>query len=178
MIRKIKVPDAVIASVETYLSTRNLGNRGVEDGTPERQLIGMLGEMVVHHYLFDAYPDLSQRENGFDGGVDMTFNDRKIDVKTMGRNSYVQPHFVNNFYVMQEEYQSDTVVFCSYHKRDKVVEICGWTPKNELRSRGIFYAKGTKRTQDDGRFFMFRQDNYEVENRNLDDIDGLKNGGG
>jgi hypothetical protein len=175
MIRKIIVSEALIGSLEKYLKVHNLGNRGIEDGTPERQFVGLLGEVVVHKYLFDVYPNLRERQDGFDGGVDMVFKDRKIDVKTMGRNSYVQPHFVNNFYVMQEEYKSDTIIFCSYHKKDKVLEICGWTPKNELQTRGIFYAKGTKRTQDDGRSFLFRQDNYEVENRHLDDIEVLKN---
>jgi hypothetical protein len=174
MVRRFKISDDIISFVENYLRTHNLGNRGIEDGTPERQFNGLLGEVVVYYYLLGVYPDLNNRANGFDGGVDMIYKTKKIDVKTMGRNSYVQPHYVNNFYVMQEDYGSDTVVFCSYHKRDKVLEICGWMPKNELKTRGIFYAKGTKRLQDDGKSFPFRQDNYEVENRHLDDIDTLK----
>jgi hypothetical protein len=174
MIKRIKVTEEVIATAKTYLTTHNLGNRGIEDGTPERQLHGLLGELIVYHYLFGVYPDLNSRENGFDGGVDIAYNGKKIDVKTMGRNAYVRPHYVNNFYVMQQNYASDTVVFCSYHKLDNVLEICGWMPKAELKTRGIFYAKGTTRHQDDGRSFTFRQDNYEVENRYLDDMDTLK----
>jgi hypothetical protein len=58
---------------------------------------------------------------------------------------------------------------------DNIIEICGWLPKSELQTRGIFYAAGTKRIRTDGSSFTFRQDNYEVEVKDLDDIDSLKN---
>ena len=91
----------------------------------------------------------------------------------MERKSYVRPSYVNNFYIMQEHHNADTVVFCSYHAVDNVVEICGWLPKNELGTRGIYYAAGTQRNRTDGTNFIFRQDNYEVENKDLDDINEL-----
>lgn len=92
----------------------------------------------------------------------------------MERKTYVKPGFVNNFYLIQESHQAEIIVFCSYHSTDTVLEICGWLPKNELSKRGVYYAAGTKRKRTDGSSFVFRQNNYEVENKHLDSIDSLK----
>ena len=173
MVKKIKVPASLITSIKEYLKDHNLGNRGIEDGSPRKQEVGLIGELVVHHYLFNNYPNLSDRENGFDGGFDILFKNKKIDVKTMERKSYVRPNFVNNFYIMQQGHDAEIIVFCSYHNIDNVIEICGWLPKPELSTRGIFYAAGTKRIRTDGSSFTFRQDNYEVEVKDLDDIADL-----
>ena len=175
MVKKITVPLSLITSIKDYLKDHNLGNRGVEDGSPRKQEVGLIGELIVHHYLYGNYPNLSERKDGFDGGFDIFFNDKKIDVKTMERKSYVRPNFVNNFYTMQQGHDAEIIVFCSYHNIDNVIEICGWLPKSELQSRGIFYTSGTKRIRTDGSSFTFRQDNYEVEVKDLDDIDSLKN---
>lgn len=175
MVKKIAVPDALIISIREYLKDHNLGNRGVEDGSPRKQEVGLIGELIVHHYLHNKYLNLSEKLDGFDGGYDILFKDKKIDVKTMERKSYVRPNFVNNFYIMQEGHDAEIIVFCSYHNMDNIIEICGWLPKSELHTRGIFYAAGTKRNRTDGSSFTFRQDNYEVEVKDLDDIDTLKN---
>lgn len=175
MVKKIKVPPSLIISIKKYLKNHNLGNRGVEDGSPRKQEVGLIGELVVHHYLFGNYPNLSDKKNGFDGGFDILWRGKKIDVKTMERKSYVRPNFVNNFYILQQHHDADIIVFCSYHNIDDVIEICGWLPKSEMQERGIFYAAGTKRIRTDGSSFTFRQDNYEVEVKDLDDIESLKN---
>jgi hypothetical protein len=175
MVKKISVPDALITSIREYLKDHNLGNRGIEDGSPRKQEVGLIGELIVHHYLHNKYLNLSEKLDGFDGGYDILFKDKKIDVKTMERKSYVRPNFVNNFYIMQEGHDAEIIVFCSYHNMDNIIEICGWLPKSELQTRGIFYAAGTKRIRTDGSSFTFRQDNYEVEVKDLDDIDSLKN---
>jgi len=175
MVKRITVPTTLITSIREYLKDHNLGNRGVEDGSPRKQEVGLIGELVVHHYLFDSYPNLSEREDGFDGGFDILFKDKKIDVKTMERKSYVRPNFVNNFYIMQEGHDAEIIVFCSFHNIDNVIEICGWLPKSELQTRGIFYKAGTQRNRTDGSSFTFRQNNYEVEVKDLDDINTLKN---
>ena len=54
-----------------------------------------------------------------------------------------------------------------------VLEICGWILKNEMKEKGIFYKSGSKRIREDGSYFYFRQDNYEIENKDLKDIDSL-----
>ena len=103
------------------------------------------------------------------------YKGRRVDVKTMERKSFVRPGFVNNFYIMQETYESDIIVFCSYHARANILEICGWIFKTDLARLGIFYKSGTKRIRTDGSSFVFRQDNYEVENKNLQHIQALLN---
>ena len=174
MIRRIKVEAGLLAEVNAYLATHNLANRGVEDGDKNKQMVGLTGELVVIEYLTEIKYDLSLKTAGFDGGYDLVFKGYKIDVKTMERRSYVRSAFVNNFYIMQQRHHADIVVFCSYHTPDNVVEICGWILKSELSSRGIYYAAGTKRLRSDGSAFTFRQANYEVENKDLNDIESLK----
>ena len=171
---KIPVSQTIRELCQNYLTTNALGKRGIEDGSAEQQLTGLIGQVVVYHYLKDALPDLIPPEGGFDGGIDVVHNSHKIDVKTMGRNSYVKGDYVNNFYVMQQQYESNVLVFCSFHKAQNVIEICGWMYKNELDTKGIFYKKGTRRDRTDGSFFIFRQDNYEVKNKDLSAIETLK----
>lgn len=174
MIRRAKVPKQLIAYIRQYLEKHNLGNRGFEDGNKRKQEVGLIGELIVHNYLLNSYPNLDEKQDGFDGGFDLTYRGKTIDVKTMERKSYVRPHYVNNFYIIQEAHEADIIVFCSYHSVDEVIQLCGWLPKSELSNRGIYYAAGTIRNREDGSSFEFRQDNYEVENQNLDDIQLLK----
>ena len=173
MIRKIHVPESLIYIVTNYLENHNLGNRGIEDGNRRKQEVGLIGELVVYHYLFGTYPDLKMKPDGYDGGYDFVYKGKRIDVKTMERRTYVQSNFVNNFYLLQKEFQAESIVFCSYHSLDKVIEICGWINKNELDTRGIYYAAGSQRYRTDGSSFIFRQSNYEVKNLDLRDIISL-----
>ena len=172
--KKVKASEEIISMCKEYLKSHNLGNRGFEDGTSERQLTGLIGEVLVYQYIKGELPDLKNKENGFDGGFDLEHKGSKIDVKTMGRNSYVRDFYVNNFYLIQEHYISDNIIFCSYHKRDKVLEICGWIAKDDLPKKGKFYKKGTTRVRDNGTSFVFRQSNYEVMNKFLEPIDAIK----
>ena len=172
--KKYLVSPWIIETCRNFLTAHSLGNRGVEDGTFEQQLTGLIGEYIVYYHLKGLKPDLSQKNDGFDGGIDIVHNNVRIDVKTMGRNSYVKGEYVNNFYVMQQKYACDVLVFCSYHKSEKVIEICGWIHKKELPQKGIFYKAGTKRLRDNGTSFIFRQDNFEVKNQDLQVIDTLK----
>ena len=175
-IKKLPVEQDLIKLIDTYLLTHNLGSRGVEDGNKRKQQVGLIGELIVHKYLMGAYPHLNEKPDGFDGGFDMEYNGKRIDVKTMERKSYVRPDFVNNFYLLQQAHHADVIVFCSYHAVDNILEICGWVPKKELQTRGIYYAAGTKRIRTDGSSFIFRQNNYEIENKDLMSIDSLKEG--
>ena len=172
--KKYLVSPWIIEACQGFLRSHSLGNRGVEDGTFEQQLTGLIGEYIVYYHLKKVKPNLSQKEDGFDGGIDIIHNSVRIDVKTMGRNSFVRGEYVNNFYVMQQKYACDVLVFCSYHKTQKVIEICGWINKKDLPKKGIFYQAGTKRLRNNGTFFLFRQDNYEVKNQDLQHIDLLK----
>lgn len=174
MVKRIEVEKELIEKIEKYLKNHNLGNRGFEDGNSRKQKVGLIGELVVYKYLKGEFPDLNDRADGFDSGFNIKSNGKLIDVKTMERSSYVRPNFVNNFYLIQESHLADTIAFCSFNSVSNILEICGCIPKNELAKRGIFYAAGTTRVRTDGTSFKFRQDNYEVENKDLDDIDILK----
>ena len=172
---KIAVQPGVLSAIEKYLGTHNLANRGIEDGDKRKQLVGLLGEILVIEKLTGSPVNLEGRYDGFDGGFDLKYKGHRIDVKTMERKSFVRPEFVNNFYIMQEGYESDIIVFCSYHATANILEICGWIFKKDLARLGIFYKSGTKRIRTDGSSFVFRQDNYEVENKNLQHIRALQN---
>ncbi|WP_068838875.1 hypothetical protein [Pontibacter akesuensis] len=171
---RIAVPEKLLLKIEEYLKCHNLGNRGVEDGDKRKQQVGLLGELLTHAYLHGNLPDLDKKTDGFDGGFDILFRNHRIDVKTMERKSFVKPEYVNNFYMLQEGHRADLLVFCSYHATANILELCGWIPKQELATRGRFYAAGTKRTRADGSSFCFRQDNYEVQNKELHAITRLR----
>jgi hypothetical protein len=170
---KIGVKPELIAGIQKYLETHNLANRGIEDGDKRKQLVGLLGEIIVIEKLTRTSINLEDRKDGFDGGFDLVYQGKRIDVKTMERKSYVRGEYVNNFYIMQEAYEADIIIFCSYNNKDNIVEICGWIPKKDLPTVGIFYRKGTERKRADGTSFVFRQDNYEVENKDLKPIKEL-----
>lgn len=164
---KIPINPTLVTKVECYLETHDLGNRGIEDGDKRKQLVGLLGELTVIEKLTGIAVDLEQRLGGFDGGFDLIYKGNRIDVKTMERKSFVRGEYVNNFYIMQENYKSEIIVFCSYHAGENVVEICGWIYKSELPDVGKLFKKGTRRLRADGTSFEFRQDNYEVMNKDL-----------
>jgi hypothetical protein len=170
---KIQVTDTIREFCIKYLQTNSLGNRGVEDGTFEQQLTGLIGEVILYQYLKGKLPDFDTKLNSFDGGFDIEHNNNKIDVKTMGRNSFVKDDYVNNFYDMQKKYDCDILVFCSFHKSQNILEICGWIEKKDLNTKGIFYKAGTTRIRENGTTFKFRQDNFEVMNKDLNEITNL-----
>jgi len=171
---RISVQAATLTKIENYLDSHNLGNRGVEDGNKRKQLVGLLGEILTIEKLTGMPVLLENRQDGFDGGFDLVYKGQRIDVKTMERKSYVRGEFVNNFYIMQEAYNAEIIVFCSFHAPASILEICGWIYKKDLPTLGIFYKSGTKRLRADGTSFVFRQDNYEVMNKDLRPIRELQ----
>ncbi len=66
--KKYLVSEWIIEACTHFLSAHTLGNRGVEDGTFEQQLTGLIGEYIVYYHLKKVKPNLSQKEEGFDGG--------------------------------------------------------------------------------------------------------------
>lgn len=170
---KVPIQPDELTKIERYLDTHNLGNRGIEDGNKRKQLVGLLGEITVIERLTGQPVNLDDRQDGFDGGFDLVYKNLRIDVKTMERKSFVRDEYVNNFYIMQEAYEADVIVFCSFHAPASILEICGWIYKKDLPTLGIFYKSGTKRVRTDGSSFYFRQDNYEVMNKDLQPIKTL-----
>jgi hypothetical protein len=166
----IVIQDQVEEMCKEYLSKNNMANRGVYDGDAEKQLTGLIGEVIVYKFLKGNYPDLKNKKNCFDGGIDINYKTHTIDVKTMGRKTWVKPDFVNNFIALQKNYKCDIIIFCSLNKKEKVLEICGWIYKNELDTKGKFYKEGEIRKRDDGTTIITSTDNYEIQNKDLYDI--------
>jgi hypothetical protein len=125
-----------------------------------------LGEILVKKYLCvdDSF------NNGFDGGFDLIFNGKRIDVKTMGRTVDVKSYYVNNFVSYQKDFNCDIYIFCSLNKLKNILTICGWVTKNELIERALFYDKGTIRKRSNNSQFTLKAPTYEIENNKLNDF--------
>ena len=147
----------------------NIGVRGHADGGIEEQLIGILGQNII----CDALDLPLMTANGFDGGVDINLNNTDIDIKTMGRKVYPKPSYVNNLIASQLEYNADAYLFCSYHKTDYVLTICGWIDKESFKKKAKFYNEGEVRGRSDGTSFKTKANLYEIENKELSEINTL-----
>ena len=165
-----KINEEIKIKCWEYLKHNNIANRGVYDGDKEKQYTGLVGELETHNLLLGYYPDLHKKQNGFDGGVDIVYNNITIDVKTMGRNLYTTFFYTNNFPKIQEHYMCDILLFNSINKKTGYIEFCGWIWKDELKEKGKFYAKGTERDRGNNDIMLVTTDNYEIDNKDLRDI--------
>tara|TARA_Y100000593_G_C4153372_1_gene258221 strand:- start:42 stop:599 length:558 start_codon:yes stop_codon:yes gene_type:complete len=153
-----------------YLKTHNLGNRGVYDGNKEKQFVGLLAEMETYNLLKGYYPDLDEKEDGFDGGIDIVLYDRTIDVKAMGRKYATRANYVNNFTKLQIHYNCDILLFTSVNKVKNLIEFCGYIWKSEIDTLGTLHKKGSIRKRGRNDNFKLDVDNYEVKNSDLRNI--------
>ena len=148
----------------------NFGNRGIADGNQNEQYIGILGQVVLADALnMDRPPS----KIGFDGGFDFIINNKKVDVKTMGRTVSIKNYYVHNFIALQKEFDVDYYIFCSYNKRRKILTIGGYISKAELFQNAALYKKGTKRFRANGTFFITKADLYEIKQTALIPINKL-----
>ena len=65
-------------------------------------------------------------------------------------------------------------LFCSYHKKDKVLTVCGWIDKKGFKDKAKFYKEGEVRTRSNGTDFITKADLYEIENKDLNDVNDYK----
>jgi len=152
-----------------YLSENNMGNRHSANGNREQQFVGLLGEVITK----DVFGLKHKYKSGFDGGFDMRYKGKKIDVKTMGRTVDMKPYFVHNFIGFQKEFDCDIYIFNSLNKTTNKKEICGWITKDNLIKKSCFYKEGDVRNRDNGTCFKMKADTYEIENRLLNKINLL-----
>lgn len=166
----VPIKQNVITYCKELLKTTNFGQRGVDDGNYLEQLRGIIGQSVILDLL-----DLPPLEPaGFDGGVDMIWNQKRYDIKSMGRNCAPKPYFVNNLIGHQKDYTVDRYMFLSLNRNDLMLTICGWIDKKDFFNTASFYPKNTKRTRSDGTFFNTKADLYELENSKLNQINNLQ----
>tara|TARA_R110000751_G_scaffold304723_1_gene420408 strand:+ start:156 stop:707 length:552 start_codon:yes stop_codon:yes gene_type:complete len=166
----IKLDEATFLKSVKFHQENNIGMRGHADGSKEEQLTGIIGQNIICLYLGKPF----MVAEGFDGGVDITLNDTTIDIKTMGRNVYPKSNYVNNLMASQLKYNVDNYLFCSYHKKDKVLTICGWIDKQGFKDKAEFYKEGMIRTRTNGTALTTKSDLYEIENKDLNEINNYK----
>jgi len=164
---KVKVNQDIIQYCKNQVDKYNFGKRSSANGNKEQQLTGIIGQSVVMN-LFGL--GNVNGEDGFDDGVDILYNNKKIDVKTMGRNVDAKMKYVNNFLSCQLKYDCDVLIFVSINKQENTFQICGWIEKKNLHRKSIFYEKGERRYRDDGTYFQLESDTYEIYNYNLIDM--------
>ena len=175
---EVKVKTEILKKSLSILEKVNLGQRGVADGNYEEQKVGLIGQLTICDLYKIDYPNF---ENGqFDGGYDIMFNNKKIDIKTMGRTVDIKDHYVHNLMGLQKSYDNDLYLFCSYNKKRDVIQICGWINKDDAFKKSSFFKKGTKRYRDDLTYVTAKHDLYEIKNSDLisvNNLDDLKNVG-
>ena len=160
----VSIDKNIIEHCRTIIDKTNFGQRGKADGNKVEQYIGIVGQSVIMDLL--GMP-LIEATGGPDGGIDFKYNNKTYDVKTMGRETYPQPHYVNNLIALQANYNVDRYIFCSINKLTVELTICGWINKIEFANSAIFYPEGTVRTRTDGTTFNTKAGLYEIKNSDL-----------
>mgnify|MGYP003150306556 FL=1 len=167
---KVKVNQDIIQYCKNQVDKYNFGKRSSANGNKEQQLTGIIGQSVVMN-LFGL--GNVNGEDGFDDGVDILYNNKKIDVKTMGRKSDVKQNYTNNFLKLQDHYSTEIYIFCSYHKIKEELTICGWIEKQDFINKRRYYPKGTERKRFDGTTFETFADLYEIDNKDLNQVNNI-----
>lgn len=163
----IKVDSTLIEHCQHLVKTHNFGNRYTANGSEEQQLTGIIGQSVIMEAFGLGYVD---GKSGFDNGVDLVINSKKVDVKTMGRTTDVKPSYTNNFLKLQDYFETEIYIFCSYHKLKKEITVCGWIDKSSFVNNRKLFPKGTTRTRNDGTSFTTFADLYEIDIIHLNDV--------
>lgn len=166
---KLKVPEEAIREATRLVDSYNFGTRGHADGNRTNQVVGIVGELMIRQLL--QMPPIEP--NGFDGGFDLHFRDRFIDVKTMGRTTDPRPDFINNVIASQIRYRATHFLFLSLNKRTRTLWICGGISKKDLLDKATFRAEGFMQTRSDGSQFKIRASMYEIMNKDLIPINSL-----
>ena len=149
----------------------NYGRRGRADGDSRMQEVGMLGQTCILDLGGLPRPEIS---DGFDGGFDLTLNNKRVDVKTMGRTVDMKEHYVHNFIGYQMKYDCEYYIFLSYNYTNNKLFFCGVVSKDEFLEKSKFYAKGTKRFRDDGTYFYSKAPLYEIGQNDLKQVYSLQ----
>ena len=153
------------------LKTTNFGHRSRGfNGNYEKQYTGLIGELTLHRVLGLTRPKYTSGRLD----SDILINNKKVDIKSMARNVYMQDHYVHNFVAYQRDMPSDILLFISINKKSGVVQICGWLEKEKFLENASFFDQGDKRERDDGTSFVLRAPLYEIEQNKLNKLNNVK----
>ena len=160
----IPIDKSIADYCKRLINEVNFGQRGKADGNRIEQYIGIVSQCVIMDILGMPWMEKSE---GHDGGIDFIYNQKRYDVKSMGRTCYPQPYYVNNFIEYQINNSVDRYIFCSVNKLTADLTICGWIEKADFFDKAILYPEGTIRTRADGTTFMSKAGLYELKNSSL-----------
>ena len=167
----LKLTDEVRNYANRQVSIKNFGVRSAGfNGNRIRQYTGIVGECMVHLAMGEDMPR-------YDSGSlieDLKINNKKVDVKTMARNVDMRDFYVHNFVGYQKDRDNDVLLFISINKTTGNVQICGWLDKKKFLEQASFFDKGSVRTRTDGSTFVTRAPLYEIENKNLNQINTIE----
>ena len=166
----LKVTDSILQHCNQQLENYNFGKRHTANGNKQQQFTGIIGQSVVMH-LFNK--GLIDGNEGFDNGVDILYNNLKIDVKTMGRTTDVRSNYTNNFLKLQDYFETEIYIFCSYHKVKQELTVCGWIDKESFIKKRKYHPKGSTRKRFDQTTFTTFADLYEIDNYQLNDCNSI-----
>ena len=153
------------------LKTTNFGHRSRGfNGNYEKQYTGLIGELTLHRVLGLTRPKYTSGRLD----SDILINNKKVDIKSMARNVYMQDHYVHNFVAYQKDMPSDILLFISINKKSGFVQICGWLEKEKFLEDASFFDQGDKRERDDGTSFVLRAPLYEIEQNKLNKLNNVK----
>lgn len=162
-----KVDQNIIIKAETLVSKYNFGKRSKANGNKEQQIVGIIGELMIRD-LFNAGE--IDGSNGFDGGFDINYNNKLIDVKTMGRTSQPKKNYVNNLIDLQINHSADHFIFNSFNKKNNILTVCGWISKLNFIKLAKYFPKNTIRKRTDGTEFKTFSGLYELQNKDLNGV--------
>jgi len=129
------------------MSNGGVGHRGIFDGNKNQQFTGMLAETMVCDYLGALRP----ANEGFDGGFDLIWNDKKYDVKCEIRKGWFKPmQYVHNLVGSQLGYQAEGFIFVNHSWKEDGFELCGFIDKKDFIQHAFHYEQGSRRQRTDG----------------------------
>lgn len=142
---RVKVPEQVKIQATGWLSNNQMGQRRVNNGSPAKQLTGLLAEASVEFVTMGAWPDYSAKPDsqGFDGGWDIVLGGMRLDVKCLVSTGWVKDSYSASMFSMQANYDNDGYVFCSYNKYKLTYEVVGWIDKSAFLQKARIDKAGT-----------------------------------
>lgn len=174
MIIQRSASEEIVKYVREYLDMcGGVGQRGEFDGDYLSQFFGLQAQVIVANML--GVKDGLEGQ-GFDGGYDIIWNDKKYDVKCEMRSvQFKSRSFGHNVSGSQINYDAEGFIFCSYNRTKGVFDICGQITKGDFLEHADFFPCGSKRLRSDGTQMEVRNKGgmYELKNKYLGDFDEI-----
>tara|TARA_R100000781_G_scaffold14905_2_gene12276 strand:- start:299 stop:847 length:549 start_codon:yes stop_codon:yes gene_type:complete len=169
---KIPVTQTIRDHADLVLSTKNFGVRKAGfNGSRTMQRTGVIGELMIYKALDLPLP--TYEKFSF---TDIEINNKKIDIKTMGRKYFMRSGWVHNLVRFQVPHLVDYIVFNNYNRAQETMEIDGWLDKKTILDNMDKWgqAKGNIRERDDGTFLQMGTNNIEVPTEVLNKINTIE----